>query len=126
VSCTFPLPFDMMSGFRARRHVEVFAAQELLEHETDAMTIIVSELVANAVLHGGRPVALTLRNEHDEVTVEVADGDPRIANVRTRQPDQLGVGGHGLRIVASLADRWGTRPSQFGKTVWATIATAHA
>lgn len=126
MSSTFSLPFDLTSGLRARRHVEAFAVQELLEDLTTTMTIIVSELVSNAVLHGKRPVVLTLRNEREGVTVEVADGDAGIADVRTPDNHERRVGGKGLLIVASLADCWGARPSHRGKTVWTTIGTDHA
>ena len=126
VSRTFPLPYDAHSGFTARRYVETFAAEEKLEDDTVAMSIIVSELVTNAVVHGKGPVELTLRHERGEVTVEVADGDARPATVRVPDIDEHSIGGKGLRIVASLADRWGTRLSHRGKTVWAAVRTTHA
>ena len=30
--------------------------------------------------------------------------------------------GRGLQLVALLADRWGTRPTEHGKAVWAVVA----
>ena len=126
VSRTFPLPYDARSGYLARRYVETFAAEENLNGETVAMSIIASELVTNAVLHGKGSIELTLRHERGEVTVEVADGDARPATVRVPDIDEHSIGGKGLRIVASLADRWGTRLSHRGKTVWAAIRTTHA
>jgi hypothetical protein len=40
--------------------------------------------------------------------------------------DQPHPGGRGLRIVASLAKRWGTRRFRSGKKVWATTDATRA
>ena len=121
-----PLPFDAGSACLARRFVEQFVAERELDGAAGGLCLIASELVTNAILHGAEPVELTLRCQGGEVTIEVADGDPRTDNVRLRAVEQTDPGGRGLRVVASLADRWGTRPSQSGKTVWATTKTTHA
>jgi anti-sigma regulatory factor (Ser/Thr protein kinase) len=120
------LPYDVKSAFLARRCVEQFVAERTLDGAAGVLCVIASELVTNAILHGAEPVELTLHCQGGEVTIEVADGDPRINNVRLRAVDQTAPGGRGLRVVASLADRWGTRPLQSGKTVWATMQTRHA
>ena len=120
-----PLPYDVNSAFLARRFVEQFLAERTLSGGAGILCLIASELVTNAMLHGAEPVELTLHCQDGEVTIEVADGDPRVDNVRPRV-DQTGPGGRGLRVVASLADRWGTRPLRSGKTVWATTQATHA
>lgn len=120
------LPYDGTSAFLARRFVEQFVAERTLDGAAGVLCLIASELVTNAILHGAEPVELTLHCQDGEVTIEVADGDPRINNVRLRAGDQPDPGGRGLRVVASLADRWGARPSLSGKTVWATTQTTHA
>ena len=120
------LPYDVKGAFLARRCVEQFAAEQKLDGAAGDLCVIASELVTNAILHGAEPVELTLHFQDGEVTIEVADGDPRIDNVQLRAVDQTAPGGRGLRVVASLADRWGTRPSLSGKTVWATTQTTHA
>ena len=117
----FPLPCGVNSPLLARRYVEQFAADRALDGATGALCVIVSELVTNAIVHGAPPIELALRYEDGEVTIEVSDGDPNIENVRLRAPGQVDPGGRGLRVIASLADRWGTRPSQSGKVVWATM-----
>jgi anti-sigma regulatory factor (Ser/Thr protein kinase) len=87
------------------------------------LALIANELVTNAIVYGTEPVTLTVSYEHGEVTVEVADGDPRLDSVRIRDVDvpRRGArpGGRGLRLVASIADEWGVRPERSGKTVWA-------
>lgn len=118
-----PLPYDVNSAFLARRFVEQFVAERTLDGAEGVLCVIASELVTNAILHGAEPVELTLRCQDGEVTIEVADGDPRIDNVQLSTVDQTDSGGRGLRVVASLADRWGTRPLPSGKAVWATTHT---
>ena len=119
-----PLPNDLLSSSLVRRSVREFvAAHQIRDEATDAVVMIASELVANAIVHGTEPVALAVAYQEPEVTVEVSDGDPRTERVRLRAADDPAPGGRGLMIVASLADRWGVRPSQRGKTVWATKRT---
>lgn len=123
---TLALPHDRTSASLARRYIERFAAEEMLNHQTAVLAATVAaELVTNAVSHGAQPIELTLRSEPGEITIEVADGDPAVANVRSPAAHERTVGGKGLIIVASLADRWGTKRSEPGKTVLATINTAH-
>ena len=105
----------------ARRLVEQFARNEGFGGSCADLAIIVSELVANAFIHGGEPIELTLQAFDGELTVEVADGDARTDGIQPGTNTQVAAGGRGLRIVVLLADRWGTRSSQTGKTVWATV-----
>src|SRR4051794_28055356 len=79
-----------------------------------------SELVTNALLHGKAPVDLRMRIEGPEVMIEVRDE-------ATYQPRKLRPGdedehGRGLQIVAALAARWGTRPTEHGKAVWCILS----
>ena len=122
---TQPLAYDENSAFVARRFVRQFGAEHNLG-STEVQCLIASELVTNAFLHGGEPLGLTLQYQNDELTIEVADGDPRIDDVRMRAVDQPRPGGRGLRIVASLAKRWGARPFRSGKQVWAATDAPHA
>ncbi|MEU5699307.1 ATP-binding protein [Streptomyces aurantiacus] len=100
---------------------------------SEAVTLVVAELAANAVQHGrvrGRDfrVRLILRDGHghgygggDVVRVEVSDGRTERLPV-LREPGD-GEGGRGLLLVAALADRWGTDLCAGGtyKVVWAEI-----
>ena len=119
VSTVLSVPYEASGARVARRFVEQFATGLGFDGAADDLCLIVTELVTNAIVHGKEPVELTLRYEHGEVTIEVADGDSQVEGV-TPHADQVEPGGRGLRIVASLADEWGTRPSHTGKTVWAT------
>ncbi|WP_380160507.1 SpoIIE family protein phosphatase [Kineococcus sp. R86509] len=83
--------------------------------------IVVSELVANAVLHGWGTIGLRLFDLPGALRLEVEDDSPEEPQVVEARPD--GGGGHGMRLVASLG-RWGTTRTRRGKIVWVEIPTA--
>ena len=80
--------------------------------------LVVSELVANAVLHGYGHVSLQLYDTGDGLRIEVEDGNPAPPVTTDGHPGR--VGGFGMQIVERLAD-WGWRPAGTGKVVWAKI-----
>jgi anti-sigma regulatory factor (Ser/Thr protein kinase) len=93
----------------------------------DDILLLVTELVTNAVRHGGsagRPIGLELRRNNGRVHVEVADHgaefEPPPAPVRPS--DTASRGGWGLFLVDRLAETWGVRPTQSGKCVWFELA----
>ncbi|QYX78657.1 SpoIIE family protein phosphatase [Streptomyces akebiae] len=77
--------------------------------------LVVSELVTNAIRHAEPPVRLRLI--HDESLIcEVSDASSTAPHMRrARSFDE---GGRGLLLVAQLTQRWGTRPTPTGKTIW--------
>ncbi|WP_432498256.1 ATP-binding SpoIIE family protein phosphatase [Kineococcus auxinigenes] len=83
--------------------------------------IVVSELVANAVLHGWGPVGLRLFDLPGALRIEVEDDSPEQPRVVDARPD--GAGGHGMRVVATLG-RWGVTPTRRGKIVWVEVPTS--
>ncbi|WP_328854686.1 ATP-binding protein [Microbispora hainanensis] len=84
--------------------------------------LLVSELVANALLHGrGEPV-LTLTLRDGVLRCEVEDEARVPVRARGESPDDA-EGGRGLLIVDSLARSWGVRPTNRGKAVWFELAT---
>lgn len=80
--------------------------------------LVVSELVANAVLHGWGHVVLRLFDTGDGLRIEVEDANP--APPVATDGHHGRVGGYGMQIVERLAD-WGWRPSGAGKLVWARV-----
>ncbi|HWS57751.1 MAG TPA: SpoIIE family protein phosphatase [Actinotalea sp.] len=80
--------------------------------------LVVSELVANAVLHGWGHVVLRLFDTGEGLRIEVEDANPAPPVTTDGHPGR--VGGYGMRIVERLAD-WGWRPSGTGKLVWARV-----
>ncbi|MEV5198411.1 ATP-binding protein [Streptomyces sp. NPDC053720] len=87
--------------------------------------VIVSELAANAVLHGlvpGRDFELRLIALADTLRIEVSDArGERGPEVRPSRPGAES--GFGLRLVAALATSWGVKDRVVGKTVWAECVT---
>lgn len=84
--------------------------------------LVVSELVANACLHAGGATELALYGGPHRIRIEVTDRSPRRPVPRQPGGDPAQPGGHGLRVVARLAQDWGCRPRGDGKTVWAAVA----
>ncbi|MEV0556063.1 SpoIIE family protein phosphatase [Streptomyces sp. NPDC050597] len=78
--------------------------------------LVVSELVTNAIRHAEPPIQLRLI--HDRTLIcEVSDASSTAPHMRrARTYDE---GGRGLLLVAQLTQRWGTRPTPTGKTIWA-------
>ncbi|MEV6329337.1 SpoIIE family protein phosphatase [Streptomyces sp. NPDC051909] len=85
-----------------------------------AVELIVSELVTNAIRYGAPPVDLRLLRDKDRALIcEVSDSRETSPRLRRARPDEEG--GRGLFLVAQLADRWGTRYTREGKTIWAEV-----
>ncbi|UWP78713.1 SpoIIE family protein phosphatase [Dactylosporangium fulvum] len=82
----------------------------------DDLVLVVSELAANAVLHGRPPIQLRLRRAATHVVLELHDTAPYLPRKQRPTPDDEH--GRGLQLVSSLCDRWGTRPTADGKAVW--------
>jgi PAS domain S-box-containing protein len=98
----------------------------VLEHagwsaQVDTATLLVSELVTNAVRHGSPPCVLSIRFADGGSTAEVSvsDGDPRMPVVRPR--DELAEDGRGFLLVDALASDWGVRAVEGGKATWFTL-----
>jgi hypothetical protein len=53
----------------------------------------------------------------DTLSYEVSDGSSTTPQLR--RAGRYDEGGRGLLLVASLAERWGSRPTRTGKTIWA-------
>jgi len=81
---------------------------------TSDAVLVLSELYANAVIHGTPPIRVRADAANDGVQVEVDDSRSRFGDPRADS--------QGLRLVAEVARNWGVRTSAFGKTVWAEIA----
>jgi len=78
--------------------------------------LLVSELVTNAIRHAQPPIQLRLILD-GMLSVEVSDASSTSPHLR--RPGRYDEDGRGLMLVAQLADRWGTRHTRTGKTVWA-------
>jgi anti-sigma regulatory factor (Ser/Thr protein kinase) len=85
------------------------------------LRLVTSELVTNAVRHGGCGSDLLLRVDAraTPVLVEVEDGGPGFVPVYPPRPGELS--GWGLCLVDRLADRWGVAVTGIGTRVWAEL-----
>ncbi|GLY04220.1 hypothetical protein Acsp01_45990 [Actinoplanes sp. NBRC 101535] len=79
----------------------------------DSAAVVVSELVTNAVLHGGGCVALNVESHDGVVVVSVADGSSVVP--RRRDPD--GLGGRGIALIEAMSAGWSVHNHQGGKKV---------
>jgi two-component sensor histidine kinase len=117
------LPLTAQAPRAARRWV---SEDELVPPEIRARTVLlVSELVANSVVHSGLPpterVDLSLAATPDGDGVRVTVSDPG-AGIGSRE--RAGGNSFGLRLVERLADRWGHQDAP--SRVWFEITSAPA
>ncbi|NYI04359.1 SpoIIE family protein phosphatase [Allostreptomyces psammosilenae] len=86
-----------------------------LQEATFATELVVSELVTNAIRHAAAPIRLRLIRDRSLIC-EVSDGSSTSPHLRRARSDEEG--GRGLLLVAQVTQRWGTRYSLTGKTIW--------
>ncbi|MFK0113030.1 SpoIIE family protein phosphatase [Streptomyces sp. NPDC091217] len=87
-----------------------------LADEVFTTELIVSELVTNAIRYAEPPIQLRLIYDRSLIC-EVSDASATAPHMRrARTYDE---GGRGLLLVAQLSERWGTRQTPKGKTIWA-------
>jgi len=113
---------DARSARAARR----FVTQALSDYDdegdlTDTVTLLVSELVTNAVLHAGSEVEVLVQLTPRGARIEVTDTSASAIAPRDATADEDS--GRGLALVETLAERWGVRPAPGGgKTVWFEVS----
>jgi two-component sensor histidine kinase len=115
------LPPRLQSVRRARRFLST-----ALRAENPALvetaTLLVSELVTNAVRHAQTDTEVTCQIRGTGVRVEVADDSIELPEITDR--GLMDPSGRGLRIVAALATAWGVADRDEGKIVWFEISRA--
>ncbi|MFJ7180480.1 ATP-binding protein [Streptomyces massasporeus] len=94
------------------------------DETTDAIRLVVSELVTNAVLHGVGPVTVELCHKPGSLVIGVLDRSEAMPEVD--HPALGAEGGRGLGLVAFFAVRSGWEPVYHGKRVWAEVALPKA
>jgi anti-sigma regulatory factor (Ser/Thr protein kinase) len=98
----------------ARRIVEAELTGRLPPRLVEDVALLVTELVANGVRHGGggtdSSLHLLLHGGGPGLHVEVSNPADGAARLPARRPaDLTGGGGIGLNLVETLASRWGIR-----------------
>ncbi len=118
-------PSTPVSAGRARAFVESVLSSAGLEHLAYTATLLVSELVANAVLHtGNTPIEVVVKPTRDRARIEVHDGSP-VLPVRKNYSTMSGTG-RGLMLVERMAADWGAEATDRGKVVWFELAPGGA
>ena len=86
----------------------------------DDATLVLSELVTNAVLHAATDVHVSIEL-HDGTGIHLEVGDDTSALPRVLGYDPEHIGGVGMRIIEQLVAAWGVRRVGDGKIVWADL-----
>ncbi|MCM3883080.1 ATP-binding protein [Frankia sp. R82] len=134
-------PATPRTASAARRDATAQLHRWGLDTVTDTVTLVLSELITNALVASSRPsgvhgadeaasrVAMRLTYSHRDLIVEVWDGGPGRPTCRTTDTDTDG--GRGLHIVATVARALGYYPVRVrspdgyrtrGKIVWAALS----
>jgi len=85
----------------------------------DDAEMVIAELAANAVLHGGSAFSVRIRIDSVRVVVEVKDEnvqEPFLRPVDDERPS-----GRGVHLLTALSHRWGIERLADGKVVWAEL-----
>ncbi|MBT1093756.1 MULTISPECIES: SpoIIE family protein phosphatase [Streptomyces] len=105
-------------------HARRFTARTLrrwnVQAAADAVLLVVSELVTNALVHTQGSVRLDLVLRGNRVRISVSDSSPR-APAKPVIVDWESTGGRGLLLVEAVSDASGTVPVAGGKQVWSEI-----
>jgi anti-sigma regulatory factor (Ser/Thr protein kinase) len=120
--------FQLNGGLEA----SLAARQALVERDGELpaavrqdVLLLLTELVTNAVRHGGvdsrRPVRVEVRRWRRLVRVEVADRGAGFSAVPSPRRPRDEPGGWGLFLVERIADRWGVEHTSPGACVWFEI-----
>jgi len=105
----------------ARRFVGSALANQGHDSQVDDVVLLTSEVVTNAVLHGGPhrfddEVVVWLESTGSTVRVEVHDHNltrPAVGDVPGTGPS-----GRGMYVLDRLASAWGVTANLLGKWVW--------
>lgn len=115
------VPSEVDQVTSIRRELQEYLTDCGVRDELDVVTLMVSELFTNAVLHGDAPRDARVEVSPEVVRVEVHDGS--VLQPRVMPVDVHRIGGNGMRIVQGLSTAWGVRPAPPpGKTVWFEVA----
>jgi anti-anti-sigma factor len=114
------LPPGPAAGQAARDLLVTACQRWQVEHVVDRMATILTELVANAVLHAGTDLVLSVAVSGGRLYVAVHDRSPRPPHLGGGDDPDTG-GGSGLLVVDALAEAWGFAPTVGGKVVWASV-----
>jgi len=109
------LPGEVASCAEARRFVQRSLAQAAEDLCTNA-SLLVSEVVTNALLHASGPVTVEVQQRGGAYRIAVSDGSRTPPTQKGYRTDDAT--GRGLHLLECLAGAWGWRRTSTGKVVW--------
>lgn len=114
--CDFPV--DQRSSRHARYFLRAASCPAHQSRVLDQAQLLATELVTNAVRHGGPPVRVEVACDGSKgMTVRVSDGSE--AGPVLRNAGDTDESGRGVMLVDMLSDDWGVdRSAGDGKAVW--------
>lgn len=112
------LPGDARCAGFARRAVARALTASGCDVDNDAVLLLTSELVTNALLHASPPLGLLVTSVTGVIRVEVVDGSPAVP--MQRMNSLMATSGRGIELTDMLADRWGYAVDEEAgtKSVW--------
>jgi anti-sigma regulatory factor (Ser/Thr protein kinase) len=114
-------PADPQSVGAARRFALRAIRQLGADALSDDVTLVVSELATNAVLHARTAFTVSLDRDGDRLRVAVSDGSAARPRIR-RVSDLDSSTGRGLAMIARLSAAWGVEPAAGdGKATWCLL-----
>ena len=117
------LPPTTESVPTARRFVRNAMRESDTVADVDTASLLVTEIVTNAVLHALTPRTVRVSVAADVVRIEVRDGS--IVPPRMHTFSATAATGRGLQMLERLAVRWGVRSEPpKGKVVWFEVGAA--
>ncbi|MET9933348.1 MULTISPECIES: ATP-binding protein [unclassified Streptomyces] len=112
---------SIASARSSARHFLKGLIPSLVPEAAETVVLVVSELVTNALRHGGGACTLALAAGPDGIEVAVRDSSPHVPRMRT--PDlNGGTGGFGWPMINRLATNTAvTQRANGGKTITALL-----
>ncbi|WP_432572165.1 ATP-binding protein [Kineococcus sp. SYSU DK005] len=99
-------------------------SSQVSEDTVEALLLLSSEVVTNAVVHGSGMVRVALSRRGDSLRLEVSDEGGGMPLIGAQREDAES--GRGMAMVEMLSQRWGTELDEgpLGKKVWFELADA--
>jgi anti-sigma regulatory factor (Ser/Thr protein kinase) len=125
---TLELVPDLRAPHAARSFAnEILTAWDVQAQDVEALQLVISELVTNALRHAPESPAITLQLLARDGSVQVRVSDRGGGTPERRSPSDPATGiesGRGVWIVDAFTDHWGTEADGHGgKTVWCEVRT---